>query len=251
MEKRADRGPAMKDGEIDDILKQAAQTPSEVDPNLLNQVTGSIGSSLRSVRPMPPDWVLAGELILACLGVAVAGAARAGFFGVRRMSGLDRGLIFAALGLFVWLAASASVREIIPGSRRRVSPKRLLAAGCVLLLAVFAILFHDYATVDFVHAGIACLATGLLIATPTGLLSWLILRRGLALNPAAAGLAAGTLAGLAGVTMLELHCPNFEALHILLWHTAVIPISAAAVAVLAWKLTVPGGSGSREGVAPR
>jgi hypothetical protein len=45
---------------------------------------------------------------------------------------------------------------------------------------------------------------------------------------------AGTLAGLAGVTMLELHCPNFEALHVMLWHTAVVPASGAAGALLGW-----------------
>jgi len=241
----------VKDGEIDDILKQAAAAPHDVDPKLLDRVTGSIGSSLRPVRPLPPTWVLAGELVLACVAVAVAGAARAGFFGVRKMTGLDRALIFSALGIFVWLAASTSVSEIIPGSRRRTSPKTLLVAGCGLLLAVFAALFHDYGMVNFVPAGVACLVTGLLIATPTGLLSWLVLRRGFALNPGAAGLAAGTLAGLAGVAMLELHCPNFEALHILLWHTAVIPISAAASALLAWRITAPGGSGARESVASR
>ena len=241
----------MKDTEMDEILKQAANIPHEVDPKLLDRVTGSIESSLHPVRPVRPVWVLAGELILTCVGVAVAGAARAGFFGVRKMNGLDRALIFAALGIFVWLAASASVSEIIPGSRRLASPKSLLAAGCALLLAVFAMLFHDYGMVDFVPAGIACLATGLLIATPTGLLGWLILRRGFALNPGAAGLAAGTLAGLAGVTMLELHCPNFEAMHIMLWHTAVIPLSAAAAALLAWRLAAPGGTDAREGIAPR
>jgi hypothetical protein len=54
---------------------------------------------------------------------------------------------------------------------------------------------------------------------------WL-LRRGFAVNPPAAWFAAGALAGLAGVTMLELHCANFEAPHIIVWHIAVIPLSA-------------------------
>jgi len=49
-----------------------------------------------------------------------------------------------------------------------------------------------------------------------------------------AGLARGALAGLAGVGMLELHCPNFEAPHVMVWHTAVLPLSAAAGALLAW-----------------
>jgi hypothetical protein len=53
-----------------------------------------------------------------------------------------------------------------------------------------------------------------------------VLRRGFAVNPAGAGLAAGTLAGLAGLLMLEIHCPNFRAPHVMVWHTAVVPVSA-------------------------
>jgi len=46
-------------------------------------------------------------------------------------------------------------------------------------------------------------------------------------NSVSAGLMAGTLAGLAGVGLLELHCPNFQATHILVWHTMVVPVSGA------------------------
>jgi len=77
-----------------------------------------------------------------------------------------------------------------------------------------------------------CLTAGLLHAIPAALASRLILRRGFAVNAVAAGLVSGTLAGLAGVTMLELHCANLEALHVMLWHTAVIPVSGAAGALL-------------------
>jgi hypothetical protein len=38
------------------------------------------------------------------------------------------------------------------------------------------------------------------------------------------------LAG-SGVTMLELHWANFQALHVLVWHTAVVPVSTAAGAL--------------------
>ena len=50
----------------------------------------------------------------------------------------------------------------------------------------------------------------------------------------------GTLAGLAGVTMIELHCANFQALHVMLWHTAVILLSAVTGALLAWLLRFSG-----------
>jgi hypothetical protein len=84
-----------------------------------------------------------------------------------------------------------------------------------VLVGVFALLFHDYHTERFVSVGVICLVTGVLHAIPAGLLSCLVLQRGFAVNPVSAGLVAGTLAGLAGVGLLELHCPNFQAIHIL------------------------------------
>jgi len=134
----------------------------------------------------------------------------------------------------MWLAATTCVAEMIAGSRRRVSPAILVGAGSLALVGVFAILFRDYHTHSFVHQGVACLTAGLLHAIPVALASWFLLRRGFAVNPVAAALVAGTLAGLAGVTMLELHCPNFEAPHVMLWHTAVVPVSGAAGALLGW-----------------
>lgn len=223
----------MRDREIDEILKQAARAPHGVDAGLLERVAGSIGPSFGPVRPRPPAWVLAGALTLICAAVGLAGAARAGLHGIQKLSGLERSLIFPVLGIFIWLAATACVSETIPGSRRRVAPGVLLGAGCVALLGVFAVLFHDYRTEHFVRQGIACLTAGLLHAIPAGIASWLLLRRGFAVNATGAGLVAGTLAGLAGVTMLELHCPNFEAPHVMLWHTAVIPISGGVGAMLA------------------
>lgn len=229
----------MKDREIDEILERAAQAPHDVDPGLLDRVAGSIGTSLRPVRPLPPAWVLATGQILISAAIATLGAARLGLYGIQRLSVLERALIFPTLASLVWLAATARVGEIIPGSRRRIAPGLLLVAGSLTLLAVFAALFRDYRTDRFVSQGVACLTAGLLHAIPTALVSWLLLRRGFAVNSVAAGLAAGTLAGLAGVTMLELHCANFQALHVMLWHTAVIPLSGAAGALLAWAAPFP------------
>jgi len=149
---------------------------------------------------------------------------------------LERALIFPTLGIFMGLAATTCVSEMIPGSRRRVAPGWLLGAGSLALLAVFAVLFRDYRTDHFLSQGLVCLTAGLLHAIPAALASWLLLRRGFAVNSVAAGLVAGTLAGLAGVTMLELHCANFQAPHVMLWHTAVMLVSAAAGALLAWLL---------------
>ena len=224
----------MKDEDIDEVLNQAARTPLDLKPELLRRVSDSIRSSMRPVRPLPPAWAMTGGLILICAAVSLAGAARAGFFGVEKMDSLERWLIFPALGVLAWVTGSGFVHEMIPGSRRRVSSGALLALGCVSLTGLFALLFRDYQTDHFFSIGIVCLITGFIHAVPAGLLCWLLLRRGFAVNPVSAGLVAGTLAGLAGVGVLELHCPNFEAAHILVWHTAVVPVSAAAGALVGW-----------------
>ena len=139
---------------------------------------------------------------------------------------------------------------MIPGGLRRTSPGALLRFGSAALLAVFAFLFRDYQTDHFFSIGIVCLLTGLLHAIPAALLGWLLLRRGFAVNPVSAGLVAGVLGGLAGVGMLELHCPNFQAAHVLVWHTAVVPLSGAAGALVGWTVHRWTGSNARQSSNP-
>jgi hypothetical protein len=222
----------VRDGEIDEILRKTALRVPEVETGLLKRVAESMQPSMRRVRPLPRTWVLAGELVLICATVALAGAERAGFNGFEKMDLLERALIFSTLGVLACVAGTEFVNEMIPGSRRRISAGGVLGWGSVALVVVFALLFHDYHTEHFVPVGLLCLATGVLHAIPAGLLSWLVLRRGFAVNFESAGLVAGTLAGLAGVGLLELHCPNFQAAHILVWHTAVLVVSGALGALV-------------------
>jgi hypothetical protein len=149
------------------------------------------------------------------------------------MNAAQVALIFSVLSMLVWSAAALCVAEVIPGSRLPVAPWVLMVSGCAGLAAVFGLLFHDYRTEQFVSQGLACLRAGLLHALPASLAAWWVLSRGYAVNPIAAGLAAGTLGGLAGVTMLEIHCPNFEAPHLMVWHIAVLPVSGALGALFA------------------
>jgi hypothetical protein len=222
----------MRDRDIDDILNRAAGTPPAVDPALLGSIANSLGASLRPVRPLPSPGVLIAALVLVCIAVASAGAAILGMHGVEAMSVVEIALIFPVLLALIGFAAAVSVAEMVPGSRHRVAPWLLLAAGCLALTAVFAVLFTDYRSERFISQGVACLKAGLLHAIPTAIVSWWILHRGFAVNSLAAGVAVGTLSGLAGVSMLELHCQNFEAPHVMLWHTAVLALSGAFGALL-------------------
>ena len=223
----------VNDRDIDEVLRKTGEAPHAVEPALLQRIASSLDGSLRPVRPLPRTWVLAFGLVLIGATVALAGALRAGFNGFAKMDLLERAVIFPMLLFVAYVAAMEFVNSMIPGSRRRVASTNLLAIVILVLLVIFGLIFRDYHTEHFFSAGILCLVTGVLHAIPVGLLSWLLLRRGFAVNALAAGLIGGMLAGLAGITLLELHCANLQAFHILVWHTAVVPISAALGALLA------------------
>lgn len=226
----------MKDREIGDILKQAADAQSAVDPALVDRISKLVSSDLRPVRELPPSWILSGGLVLACGIVAIAVAAILGPHGIRKMTGVEIALIFSVLALLIWLAAKLCVATAIPGSRRPISGWLLGVSGCLGLAAVFGLLFHDYGIERFVPQGMACLIAGLATAIPASLAIWLLLRRGFSVNVADAGFANGALAGLAGIAMLELHCPNFEVTHVIVWHIAVLPIGALIGRFIARKI---------------
>jgi hypothetical protein len=221
---------------VDKALQKASECVPRVDPELLKQIAGSMQSSLRPVRPLPPTWMLAAGLTLICAAVAIAAAARIGFYGFEKMAWWERALIFSALALIASAWGVACVSRLIPGSRQNLGAGALLSLGIAMLLGVLGLVFRDYHTDHFLSAGLVCLRSGLLLAIPAALLSWLLLRRGFAVNAVAAGFMGGALAGLCGVTMLELHCPNFQALHVLVWHTGVVPVSAAVGALAGWAL---------------
>jgi hypothetical protein len=225
----------VKDAEIDEMLDKAAHAPHAVPAELMKHIADSLEPSLQPVRPFAATWVLVIGVVLVGAVVALVGAARAGFQGVEALSMPARLLIFGALALLAGVAAAQMVREWIPGSRH-VPSVAILAASSLALLAVFALLFHDYHAYHFLSSGLTCLATGLLHAVPAALLAWWLLRRGYAVNSVSAGLIVGTFAGLAGLTMLELHCTNFEALHVLVWHTLVVPVGASLGAIAGWLL---------------
>ena len=227
---------------IDDILQQVAGAQPEPDSVLLEGISSAIGSNLQPAGSLPPSWMLALGLFLICGTVALAGGLFFGLYGVRKMTAAEVGLIFPVLGILIWFAAALCVAEAIPGSRRPVTPWLLGVSGCVGLATVFGWLFHDYGTARFVSQGVKCLTAGLGLALPAAVAMWLVLRRGFSVNPGVAGFAKGTLAGLAGVTMLELHCVNFEVPHLLVWHIAVLPISGA---IGMWVATIVKSRGQR------
>jgi hypothetical protein len=232
----------MKDGQIEEVLSKTKRVSHEVDTASLQRLADMFESSLHPVRPLPPVWVLASGLLAICAALALAGGALGGFDGVARQGLLQRFLIFSTLCALAWMAAKELVSAWSPGRRHLLTPHTLLLVATFAVFGLFALLFRDYRTDHSLSAGIVCLRVGLLQALPIALLGWLLLRRGFAVDPVSAGLVGGTLAGLGGLAAVELRCTDFHALHVLLWHVAVVPVSAAVGAAVGWTtrlLSVP------------
>ncbi len=216
----------MKPDDLDRIFSEAA------DRNLtegaaresIERVEGRLLSDLRPVRPLAS----AGVFTLGFLGLftlfAIASASILGLRGFHVLSSGQRGLIYLTLLASAWLASSACARELRP-SGLRMGTLSLVLSG-LFFPVLFALMFHGYGSRNFVAEGVPCLVAGLCVSIPTALVIALLLRRGFVMEWRMAGLAAGTLSGLTGLAMLELHCPNLKAIHIIVWHVAVVIVSA-------------------------
>ena len=222
----------MRDGDIDNILNAAAEG-SQVDAALVGRLAQTLGASARPVRPLPGRRTVWTALFVVCAAVGCPAAALLGIHGLPKMSTGQAASIFGVLCGLISLAAVACIEQMTPGGRRHFPAGWSIAGGCVVLAGLFAAVFDDREVANFVQAGLVCLRAGVAVAIPAALGGWLLLRRGYFVTPVAAGAAVGTLAGLAGITMLELHCPNFEVLHVMVWHTAVLPVSALLGALVA------------------
>lgn len=224
----------MTDHEIDKRLAGAAYPARGVSPAVLDRITVALHSSLKPVRALSGPGLLVSGVLLICAVIALAGAVRGGLFGFKAMGIAARISVLCALAALGGLTAKEFVSQWIPGSRRYLTPQSLVALASGVLLVVFGLQFSDYRIEHFFSAGIICLGAGVIHAIVAACLAAWFLRRGCALNLITAGAVAGTLGGISGVAMLELHCPNLEAAHVLVWHVAVVPVSAVAGALVGW-----------------
>lgn len=219
----------MKPGdEIDNLLADAAKpdVSSDAARHAIARAQATILADLQPVHPLPAPWLLALAVLLVFAFAAAGSASLLGLHGLQSLDGIQRAIDYPALLLAAWLAADACVNAMRPASGRRLG-KLAVVAPVTAFSVLFFLLFPDRSTGSFVLEGIPCLRAGMGVAIPTGLAVAWILRRGFVLDWGEAGLAGGSLAGLAGLAMLELHCANLKAPHRMVWHVAVIAVSAA------------------------
>ncbi len=210
------------------VLMEGTESAGEFDPKVLEMIGARLLPVLKPVRPLAPTWVWIGAFVLLAAAIAVIGASVLGMHGFWAATWRERTVILSAIGLGAFAAAAIVAREMSPGKKQQMSAGAVLTGSVVLILLGFSTLFRNDGIADFVHSGIPCLASGLCFAAGTALLVALLMRSGVILDQASAGMAVGTLAGWAGLCLLELHCTNLNAAHLIVWHAAVLAVSGTA-----------------------
>jgi hypothetical protein len=188
----------------------------------LEQIEARVFADLKPVKPMLPASVLVFALVFILMIVVVVGVVALGIAGWQALNLLQRSVVFTALTAATGLLARSTSRQIVPGGRLLLSPYRLVIAVLAVMIGIFTMLFHPREESTFVSTGLVCLRIGLECAIPAAFLLWLLLRRGAILNPMLTGATTGALAGLSGLTVLEIFCPNLNAYHILVWHLGAV-----------------------------
>jgi hypothetical protein len=187
----------------------------------LTGLAGRLSADLLPADPLAPNGFYLAIFAGLFASTVAFGVYREGTFALHAMTLAQTVSILSALGACALILAWSLVRQMVPGSRHRFRPEFVPAVVIAGLSLVVAVLFRAGGQTLFWQQGWACLRMGFPFALLAGPAVWLVLRRGAILSPRVAGAAAGLLAGLAGTSVLEIHCPNLDLSHIVVWHLGV------------------------------
>jgi len=211
--------------QLQKLLDNSVQ--SDVPDAILDRVEAAILPGLLPVSPLPSVSRITGALLLCLIGVIAAANWHLGVAGWNARDNLQISVNFSLLGISVVVLANILARQMMPGSRRSAPVFVYIAVPLIALVAADAALFGYHSNPDFVPLALSCWEIGVTCAALSAPLFWLALRRGLSLNPIGHGATAGLLAGLVGVTVLEIYCPYLDR-----WHITVAHIGAAIASTL-------------------
>ena len=197
-------------------------------PADLRQIAEGLAADLRPVRPMAPARYFFGVLVGIFSSIVGLSIYRMGAFAISMMTSLQTVAILSALSISAGLLAYSLVHQMVPGSRHRIPPKLLPIVITISLAFAIAILFQFQHEPDFWRDGWTCIRVGIPIGVLAAVPFWLVLRRGAILSPSMTGAASGLFAGLAGTSVLEMHCANLDASHILVSHLGAAILCALA-----------------------
>jgi hypothetical protein len=221
-------------GDIDGLMRLLENADDALRPSesVLLRIQVGILEDLKPIRLLATSSILLLGCAISFLSVVAVGALLLGMNGWGALSLVHRIVVFSALVISAVLLAISMVRQMVPGSRHIIAPAVVIVAIPVALTLVIEAMFRSQQEPTFLATGMMCMKNGLTYSIPAGFLLWLVLRRGAVLYPKLSGAVAGGLAGLAGLTVLEVKCPDLNAFHILVWHLGVVVIGSAGGALL-------------------
>jgi hypothetical protein len=197
-------------------------------PKILQRIEHALTHDLRSVKPLAPvrHAFITLSSLLVVLVFLIAHRLRA--FGISAMNAAQLAGVFGVISMNAGMSIHSLLCQVAPGSRHRVSPRLLPTAVIASLIFVTSVSFQFQQEADFWSWGWVCLNLGLAVGGLAALPIWLVLRRGIVLYPAMTGAVTGLIAGLAGTSVLEIHCPNLNAWHKVVWHLGVALVCSLA-----------------------
>jgi hypothetical protein len=217
-------------GSCKNLIRVLAAPVSSSQPSsqTLRWIERVLINDLRAVKPVAPAGRVFISLVAIFVVLALLIAYRLGAFGIGAMSPWQLARIFGAIAISFGLLIHSLLRQIVPGSRHRISPRLLLMGVVLSLILVTSVSFQFQHEANFWARGWVCLGLGLPIGGLAALPLWMVLRRGAILYPAMTGAATGLIAGLVGTSVLEIHCPNLNGWHTMVWHLGVAVVCSIA-----------------------
>ena len=197
-------------------------------PATLRQTAEGMATNLRPVHPVAPAPYFFAGFVTVFVSIVALGVYRMGALAIAVMTPLQTAAILNVLAISMGLLMYSLVHQMVPGSRHRISPRLLPIAITISLTIATAVLFQFQIERGFWGNARGCIGAGIPIGVLAAVPFCLVLRRGAILSPEMTGTATGLLAGLAGTCVLEIHCPNLDAWHILVSHLGVAMLCALA-----------------------
>lgn len=200
----------------------------------LDRIRKTLLRGIAPVRPLPSDRTLIAFVFVCVVLLSIAAAIPFGFSALQELTIYQKLLLYPTVAACAGLCAAAVVGQMIPGSSRNWPPSIPILGSLVSLTAITLTIFGDFDFTRFVSRGIPCLRLGMTMAVIAFCLIYGFLRTGLVTSWLRAGAICGGLAGLAGISVLALHCPIQNAPHVLVWHLGVIIAASLGGLLFGW-----------------
>jgi hypothetical protein len=213
--------------------------PADFPKSLQSRIEAAILPGLKPVSPLPSAWRITGALLLCVVAVVALANCQIGVAGWQARNSLQVSVDFTLLGISSLVLAFTLAKQMAPGSGHIAPAWVFIVAPMLALLAAVVLLFGYHWLPPFWPRALYCWKIGVVCAALSAPLFWLALRRGCSLNPVSQGMMTGLLAGIVGVTVLEIHCPNLDRMHIVTSHlgaAVTVVLVAATVSAIDRKI---------------